>query len=187
MNYFQVTSRKCQKKCYNIHMYVRKKSQAVEVDIDTEFKESVRWNWILKVMINCCLDVSIYKSPSSNEANLTALNGLISKVCDMTFSHIVTTGEFNYPDIDWELWNAKEESSLSFIECVRDRPFNLKGVGDYGFLFRSEFCFRTRELEFFFQNSTLAYMTKTLNQIIFFSSTKIRIFFSATLGIRIFF
>jgi hypothetical protein len=29
-------------------------------------------------------------------------------------------------------------------------------------------------------------MTKTLNQIIFFSSTKIRIFFSATLGIRIF-
>jgi hypothetical protein len=30
-------------------------------------------------------------------------------------------------------------------------------------------------------------MTKTLNQIIFFPSTKIRIFFSATLGIRIFF
>jgi hypothetical protein len=30
-------------------------------------------------------------------------------------------------------------------------------------------------------------MTKTRNQIIFFSSTKIRILFSATLGIRIFF
>jgi hypothetical protein len=68
----------------------------------------------------------------------------------------------------------------------------------YGFLFRSEFFFRTtQELEyiffcrakreFFFQNLTLGYMTKTLNQIIFFSSTKIRIFFSATLGIRIFF
>ena len=39
----------------------------------------------------------------------------------------------------------------------------------------------------FFQNSTLGYMTKTLNQTIFFSSTKIRIFFSATLGIGIFF
>ena len=47
------------------------------------------------------------------------------------------------------------------------------------------FCRAKREL--FFQNSTLAYMTKTLNQIIFFSSTKIRIFFSATLEIRIFF
>jgi hypothetical protein len=41
--------------------------------------------------------------------------------------------------------------------------------------------------EFFSRNLTLGYMTKTLNQIIFFSSTKIRIFFSATLGIRIFF
>ena len=40
---------------------------------------------------------------------------------------------------------------------------------------------------FFFQKLTLGYMTKTMNQIIFFSSTKIRIFFSATLGIRIFF
>ncbi|CAB9541841.1 hypothetical protein BROOK1789B_2199 [Bathymodiolus brooksi thiotrophic gill symbiont] len=60
--------------------------------------------------------------------------------------------------------------------------------GGYGFLFRSEFFFQTtRELEyFFFQNLTLSYMTKILNQIIFFSSTKIRIFFSATLGIFFF-
>jgi hypothetical protein len=48
-------------------------------------------------------------------------------------------------------------------------------------------CFCRAKREFFFQNSTLGYMTNTLNQIIFFSSTKIRIFFSATLGIRIFF
>ena len=40
---------------------------------------------------------------------------------------------------------------------------------------------------FFSQNLTLGYMTRTLKQIIFFFSTKIRIFFSATLGIRIFF
>ena len=65
--------------------------------------------------------------------------------------------------------------------------------------FRSEFFFRTpRELEylfllqraarnFFYQNLTLSYMTKTLNQIIFLSSTKIRILFSARLWIRIFF
>ena len=67
------------------------------------------------------------------------------------------------------------------------------------FFFRSEIFFRTtRELEYlfllsrkarniFFQNLTLGHMTKTLNQIIFYSSTKIRIFFSATLRIRIFF
>ena len=70
---------------------------------------------------------------------------------------------------------------VGFIFCnFRDRPFNLKGVGGYGFLFRSEKRFRTtRELEYFiffvvqstnfvFKNITLDYMTKTLNQIFFF-------------------
>ena len=52
-------------------------------------------------------------------------------------------------------------------------------IKKYGFLFRSEIFFRTtQELEylfllshsaqFFFQNLTLGYMTKTRNQIIFF-------------------
>ena len=47
---------------------------------------------------------------------------------------------------------------------IRDRPFNLKwGRGEgYGFLFRSEFFFRTT------QKLIIFYMTKTVNQIIFF-------------------
>ena len=59
---------------------------------------------------------------------------------------------------------------------LRDRPFTLKGGrgvgGDYGFLFHSEFFFRTtQELEYFFlsrkaqffpQKLTLGYMTKKL-------------------------
>ena len=56
--------------------------------------------------------------------------------------------------------------------------------GGYGFLFRSEIFFQTtQELEylFFFQNSTLGYMTKTLNQIIFFCLHQNQnIFFSNT-------
>ena len=48
------------------------------------------------------------------------------------------------------------------------------------------FCRAKRE--FFFQNLTFGYMTKSLeSDYYFFSSTEIRIFFSATLGIRIFF
>ena len=56
------------------------------------------------------------------------------------------------------------------------------------FLFHSEFFFRTtRELEYyffcrakrenFFQNSTLGYMAKTLNQIFFFPPPKSEYFF----------
>ena len=60
-------------------------------------------------------------------------------------------------------------------------------------IFRSEFFFRTtRELEyiffcrakcnFFFQNSTVGYMTKTLNQIIFFPPPKSEYFFFSNIG-----
>ena len=81
---------------------------------------------------------------------------------------------------------------------LRDRPFNLKG-GGYGFLLRSEFFFpTTQELEYLFFLSCKApkffpefnirlYDKNSESDYFFFSSTKIRIFFSATLGIRIFF
>ena len=83
---------------------------------------------------------------------------------------------------------------MSLMRC-RGRPFNLGGGGGggYGLLFRSKNIFRTTQVRIYFyfffraKNLTLGYMTKTLNQIIFFPSTKIRIFFSATLGIRTFF
>ena len=71
---------------------------------------------------------------------------------------------------------------------LRDRPFNLRG--GYGFLFRSEFFFRTTQVRiliffvlrstiFFLQNLTLSYMSKTLNLIIiFFLHQNQNIFFS---------
>ena len=100
--------------------------------------------------------------------------------------------------------NLKSQSTLSKLSCKQgfqyslwDRPFNLKGGLWFIVSFRKNFSdntrvrilifFVTQNANFFFQNLTLGYITKTLNQIIFFSSTKIRIFFSATLGIRIFF
>jgi hypothetical protein len=62
-------------------------------------------------------------------------------------------------------------------------------LGGYGLLLRSECFFRTTQefifvcrakREFFFQDLILGHIiTKTLNHIIFFSSTKIRIFFTA--------
>jgi hypothetical protein len=83
--------------------------------------------------------------------------------------------------------------ALLLQDYIRYRPFNLQGEGEegYGFLFRSEIFFRTtRELEFFFffffycakreiffQNLTLIYMRKTLNQIIFFPPPKSEYFF----------
>ena len=55
------------------------------------------------------------------------------------------------------------------LSAVRDRPFNLQG-GLWFFVSFRIFFRTTQELEyyFFFQNSTLGYMSNTLNQIIFF-------------------
>ena len=68
----------------------------------------------------------------------------------------------------------------TFSTSTRDRPFNLKGGGEglwFFVSFRIFFSDNTRvrifvfcraKREFFFQNLTLGYMTKTLNQIISF-------------------
>ena len=67
---------------------------------------------------------------------------------------------------------------------------HLTCMGGYGFSFRSEKKFRTtRELEYFFppEFNIRLHDKSSESDYIFFSSTKIRIFFSATLGIRIFF
>ena len=83
-------------------------------------------------------------------------------------------------------------SVCKIIETIiRDRLFNLKGGGGgYVFFvsFRIFFSNDTRvriflfycraKREICFQNSTLGYMTKTLNQIIFFHHQNQNIFFS---------
>ena len=67
---------------------------------------------------------------------------------------------------------------------IRDRPFNLQGGGGGGsggfyggFFVQKNFSDNTRDRIFVFLNLTLGYMTKTLNQIIFFSPPKSEYFF----------
>ena len=87
---------------------------------------------------------------------------------------------------------------IQIQSTVRDRPFNLQGRGGgegggYGLLFHSENLFRTtQEFEYLFfcrarheiflQNLTLGYMTKTLNQIIFFSLHQNQNIFFSNIG-----
>ena len=53
------------------------------------------------------------------------------------------------------------------VQTFKGPTIQLEG-GGYGFLFHSEFFFGRVRILIFFQNLTLGYMTKTLNQIIFF-------------------
>ena len=74
---------------------------------------------------------------------------------------------------------------------VRDRPFNLQG-GGYGFLFRSEFFFRTtRELEYFFNffppEFSIRLYDKNSESDYFFPPPKSEYFFSNIGNQNIFF
>ena len=82
---------------------------------------------------------------------------------------------------------------------IRDRPFNLKGGGGGVWFFDSFrkkisdntrvriYIFLSREVRFLFPEFNIRLYDKNSESHYFFSSNKIRIFFSATLGIRIFF
>ena len=81
------------------------------------------------------------------------------------------------------------------MRCVRNRPFNLKR-GGYGFCFVQKLFFGQHKLEYFFfcrekreiffPEFNIRLYDKNSESDYFFSSTKIRISFSAALGIRIF-
>ena len=108
---------------------------------------------------------------------------LLNRINEKMYNFIVN---MYYSIISCISYSDSKSDIFSSEVGVRDRPFNLKW--GYGFLFRSESFFRTtRELEYlfccrakpelFFQNSTLGYMTNTLNQIIFFPPPKSEYFF----------
>ncbi|CAG2209849.1 unnamed protein product [Mytilus edulis] len=104
-----------------IIIYVKQELQAVEIDIKHEFKEYVCLKINLvnndKLLVGC-----IYKSPSSSEEQHKALNDLLVKISKLedSYSHVLLTGDFNFPDINWETWSAKDNISTNFLECIRD-------------------------------------------------------------------
>ncbi|CAC5395016.1 unnamed protein product [Mytilus coruscus] len=97
------------------------RTSSIEIDIKHEFKEYVCLKINLlnndKLLIGC-----FYKSPSSSEEQHKALNDLLMKISklDDSYSHVLLTGDFNFPDINWETWSAKDSFSTNFLECVRD-------------------------------------------------------------------
>ena len=106
-------------------IYVKQELQAVEISIKHDFKEFVCVKINLRnndKLLICC----IYKSPSSTEENNDLLNELLVNISNLeeSFSHVLLTGDYNFPSVDWESWSAKDKVSLNFLECIRDCFFH---------------------------------------------------------------
>ena len=107
--------------------------------------------------------------------------------------------QYKWNKIQWKKNILQFHPSFLLTYILRDRPFNLKGGGEglwFFVSFRIFFPDNTRvrillflshKAQIFFPEFNIRLYDKNSESDFFLSSTKIRIFFSATLGIRIFF
>ena len=61
---------------------------------------------------------------------------------------------------------ANKNLTIDLCNYLRDRPFNLKRGGGYGFLFRSDIFFRTTQ-EFFLHQNQNIFFSNIGNQNVF--------------------
>jgi len=91
--------------------------------MNTRFQEST---WVRiktcsedEILVGC-----IYRSPNSDKENNRRLHLLIKEATQVKNTHVLITGDFNYPGIDWETWTTKGDSTESeeyrLIESFRD-------------------------------------------------------------------
>ena len=95
-----------------ILLYTNKALKAKEVEMQTEFQESIfaeiKLNNRDKLLVGC-----IYRSESGSEDNNMKLRVLIREAVSKTYSHVLLMGDFNYPDIDWSNWTTKSDNPES--------------------------------------------------------------------------
>ena len=120
-NYNIVTS-KFEKDGRGIAIYVRKGLSFEEVEMKSDFNESV---WISMKLKNAdkLLAGCVYRSPSSSDINGKNLRSLIKEASSKSYSHLLIAGDMNYPSINWDDWSTPGDNQNSedflFIEELR--------------------------------------------------------------------
>ena len=96
-------------------------------DYESIFSPSLVCDIKLPGVENFVLSV-VYRSPNSNEVQSDNLNKLISTICkNHGQNKIIITGDFNFPDIDWELDlsnKSEEHVSSKFLSCTHENYLN---------------------------------------------------------------
>ena len=103
-----------------IALYIHKSLKAspfLKMDTNSEYQESV-WAEVSDMLLVGC----VYRSPGSSSMNNEKLNTLINEAANYKHTHFLLLGDFNYPSIDWDVWNTISDNSPDFnlIQCLRD-------------------------------------------------------------------
>ena len=102
-----------------IIVYIHKSLVGVQVEIPINFSEFVLVN--INNKNGCCLTIAaIYRSPSSNRSNDTALFNLIKFLSKTTKNKLLLVGDFNFCNIDWDICTSSNSHINEFLTCLKD-------------------------------------------------------------------
>jgi endonuclease/exonuclease/phosphatase family metal-dependent hydrolase len=102
-------------------LYVKEIVQSTELKLNCNFESSV-WSTIALKNTDRLVVGVIYRSPSSKESHDQVI-AMISEVIEMRHSHVLIMGDFNYPEINWDLQvsnSAPDHPSQRFIAGYKD-------------------------------------------------------------------
>ena len=80
-----------------------------------------------KLMFTC-----VYRSPSEHSDKNCKLNDVIRKLCSKEYSHKLVVGDFNYPQIDWDVYSNQstaEDDSQRFIDVYMTVTYTSMSQG----------------------------------------------------------
>ena len=98
--------------CTNISSYI-------------QYKAALDLIWLEMTLVNNdkLLLGCVYRSPNSTDVENEQLNMELKAAVQRGYSHILITGDFNYPEINWDTYNthySEDHRSSQFLECVND-------------------------------------------------------------------
>ena len=103
-----------------IIIYIENSLPAEEVNLNTSLKECI---FVELKLINKrnLLFGCIYRSDSGSDENNEELINMIKTTLQLNYSHIITVGDFNLPDINWTTKsNNPNNLNFKFVECLKD-------------------------------------------------------------------
>ena len=92
-----------------IIIYIENSLPADKVNLNTSFKECLFVELKLtnkrKLLFGC-----IYRSDAGSDEKNEELINMIKTTSPLNYSHIITVGDFNLPDINWKNWTTKSNN-----------------------------------------------------------------------------
>jgi len=104
-------------------IYVREHLKPSQEDkLNSMYEDAVWCSVVLpdkdSVLLGC-----VYRSPNNSDIDNARVNIMLKAASDMKHKHHILMGDFNFPEIDWDLGitrTSENHPAYLFLECTRD-------------------------------------------------------------------